>query len=429
MPGVPWSHCAPLVPGTNCQPSSVRSFVRIGDPLSSSAARARGDRSLQPAIHRGNEGRDRRGRKRRDAAHVDLAQHVALAAVRAGSPSRKSQSHSSGNGRAAGRRARAAARSTASPAAPAGPGTAARSASWYSRGPGCGGGSPGRGGIQRIDRLQPEAGDAVLDQVGAHHALGQARLPGLVDHVAAVPARSRAPACPAARRSSSSSLAAALRVPHAQRAGATAGSTLRRARRRCRCGRGTASARARRARSRAGRSASSCARLSTRCTSLPNGRSRVSNSTSLVPSFRIASGCALTTTPASATRRSSASSAIAPPPALDRVAPDEHHGDVAQLRFDLLGEVVVVHGGHGGNARGGKGLEQGSEPALGRVGAIAQCAVSRIEQGNGRMGHRRQRPGNLQAGLLSGCDPGSGAELGRWRVLDRGVCRDPWPQV
>jgi hypothetical protein len=46
---------------------------------------------------------------------------------------------------------------------------------------------PGHGciGVQRVDGLVAEAGDAVLDQIGAHHAFGQPRLPGLVQHVAA----------------------------------------------------------------------------------------------------------------------------------------------------------------------------------------------------------------------------------------------------
>ena len=37
--------------------------------------------------------------------------------------------------------------------------------------------------VERIDRLMAEAGDAVPDQIGPHHAFGEARLPRLVDQM------------------------------------------------------------------------------------------------------------------------------------------------------------------------------------------------------------------------------------------------------
>ena len=72
----------------------------------------------------------------------------------------------------------------------------------------------------------------------------------------------------------------------------------------------------------------------------------------------------------------------APPAAFDGVAPGQHHVDPAQLRFDFIGEVVVVHGRARDDACGGEGLEQGREPALGRVGPIAHRSVTRIQQGD-----------------------------------------------
>jgi hypothetical protein len=72
--------------------------------------------------------------------------------------------------------------------------------------------------------------------------------------------------------------------------------------------------------------------------------------------------------------------AIAPSARFDRVAPNEHSVDAAQLCRNLVGEVVVVDGWPDADPCGREGVEQRGEAAFGRSRAIAHRAVTRIQQ-------------------------------------------------
>jgi hypothetical protein len=71
---------------------------------------------------------------------------------------------------------------------------------------------------------------------------------------------------------------------------------------------------------------------------------------------------------------------VAAPAVLDRVAPRQNELHCAQLVPDLVGEVVVPHGGLHVHAGGGEGLEQRSEAARRGVGTITGSTVTGIEQ-------------------------------------------------
>jgi hypothetical protein len=86
--------------------------------------------------------------------------------------------------------------------------------------------------------------------------------------------------------------------------------------------------------------------------------------------------------------RSIASRPVAPATGLDGVAPHQHAVDTAQLGSHLVGKVVVVDRRLGGHAGGIERVEQGPEPALLWVAAVAGCAVAGVEQGEGRWAHR-----------------------------------------
>ena len=94
---------------------------------------------------------------------------------------------------------------------------------------------------------------------------------------------------------------------------------------------------------------------------------------------------------------------VAASPAFDGVAPGQHDTAAAQLRFHLVGEVVVVDRGNRTDPGAREGLEQRVEPAFGWVGAIPHGAVARVQQCDAGRGHGHfptsGRPADCQASM------------------------------
>jgi len=245
---------------------------------------------------------------------------------------------------------------------------------------------PGRGrglafgsGVEGIDGLVPEAGHAILDEVGAHHAVDESRLPGLVDHVAtltrlevrrqALQQRGQvhalllaaAPCFPDAQLRIASGL---LDPPHADAAVASVLLEHSRA-------------------------------ISQALGQIPRQLFERADAHGIASERKIADvdQDVLRPDPEDRLRMRAHEDALlrdlpqhgiepAPPPlAHDRVGPDEDAVDAAQLRGHLVGELVVVDGGLGRHARVAQGVEEGREPALPRIRSISRGAIARVEQG------------------------------------------------
>jgi hypothetical protein len=238
--------------------------------------------------------------------------------------------------------------------------------------------------VQRVRGLQAEAGHAVLDQVGAHHACGQARLPGLVDHVAAAGRLEvRRQRRLQRRQVHALRCAAALSVQHDQRPVA---------------GRFDAP--------HADAAVAPVLLEHARALPQPLGQFGLQlreavDSVHVAAEGQIAGleqhilgaqaldGLGVRADEHTRLRHFAQQriEPVAAPAVLDRVAPHEHGLHTTQLLHHLGGEVVVIDRRLRVHAGGSEGLEEGCKAARRRVRSVAGATITGIQQGD--PGYRR----------------------------------------